>query len=94
MNRLNTVFLKVVRWTGWFLVPLAVGFLLTGYGISGRYGLGSLLTEQTALTLHKLFHLPLVVLLLGHVLPAGALALQRWGWIRQQSPPIPPGRPE
>ncbi len=82
MNRLNTISLKLVRWSGWLLLPLVLGFLLTGYGISGRYGLGAWFTEQQALTLHKLFHLPLLVILLGHVLPAISLALQRWGWLR------------
>ncbi len=82
MNRLNAVFLKLVRWSGWLLLPLALGFLFTGYVISGRYGLGVFLTEERALTLHKLFHLPLVALLLGHVLPATWLALLRWGWIK------------
>jgi hypothetical protein len=85
MNKFNAIFLKLVRWSGWLLLPLSCGFLLTGYAISGRYGLGAFLTEQNALTLHKLFHLPLVVLLLGHVLPATYLALQRWGWIREGS---------
>ncbi len=93
MNRLNAVFLKLVRWSGWCLLPLTLGFLFTGYAISGRYGLGVVLTEEHALTCHKLFHLPLLVLLLGHVLPATWLALQRWGWInfnhRVESPRDP-----
>ncbi len=82
MNRLNALFLKLVRWSGWFLLPLAAGFLATGYAISGRYGLGAILAEENALTLHKLLHLPLIVLLVAHVLPATYLALQRWGWLR------------
>jgi hypothetical protein len=83
MNRLNLVLLKLVRWSGWLLLPLALGFFLTGYGISGRYGAGALFTEQQALALHKLFHLPLLFLVLGHALPATYLAMQRWGWIKQ-----------
>ena len=82
MNRLNAILLKLVRWSGWLLVPLVLCFLLTGYAISGRYGLGAWLGEQQALTLHKLFHLPLILLALGHVGPAAYLALVRWGWIR------------
>jgi hypothetical protein len=85
MNRLNIVSLKLVRWSGWLLLPLALGFLLTGYGISGRYGMGAWFTEQQALALHKLFHLPLIVILLGHVLPAVYLAVQRWGWLKTAS---------
>jgi hypothetical protein len=82
MNRLNTLFLKLVRWSGWLLLPLVLVFLLTGYGISGRYGVGTMVSEERALMLHKLFHLPLVVLVLGHVAPATWLAMQRWGWIK------------
>jgi hypothetical protein len=82
MNRLNTIMLKLVRWSGWLLLPLALGFLLTGYGISGRYSVGTLLAEEQALSWHKLLHAPLIVLLLGHVLPALGLAVQRWGWLR------------
>ncbi len=79
---MNLVFLKLVRWSGWLLLPLAAGFLLTGYAISGRYGLGALLAEQQALAWHKLLHLPLLLLLAGHVFPACYLAMQRRGWIK------------
>jgi hypothetical protein len=82
MNRLNLVCLKCVRWSGWLLLPLTAGFLLTGYAISGRYGMGALLQEQPALALHKLLHVPLLALVLGHVVPAAYLAMVRWGWIR------------
>jgi hypothetical protein len=82
MNRLHVVGLKLVRWSGWFLLPLTLAFLLTGYGITGRYGLGRLFTEQEALAFHRLFHLPLLALLAGHVLPATYLALLRWGWMK------------
>jgi hypothetical protein len=82
MNKLNAVFLKTVRWSGWLLLPMTLGFLMTGYGMSGRYGMSAVFREEQALSLHKLFHLPLLALLVGHVLPAAFLALQRWGWIK------------
>ena len=85
MNRWNWVCLKMVRWSGWLLLPLVVAFLLTGYAMSGRYGLGGWMNEQGALAWHKLLHLPLLVLFLVHVLPAVYVALQRWGWIRRRS---------
>ena len=58
--------------------------LYTGYALSGRYGLGGLADEKTALTLHKLMHLPLGLLVLAHVLPSIYLAFLRWGWIKQR----------
>jgi hypothetical protein len=82
MSTLNSVSVKAVRWSGWLLLPLVAGFLLTGYVMDGRYGFGRLLDEKTALTFHRMLHLPLIVLVLAHVLPAMYLAFQRWGWIR------------
>lgn len=83
MNKLTTIMVKTVRWTGWFLLILIPSFLITGYAITGRYGLGKFLSENEALTLHRLFHLPLIILWLAHSLPAIYLAMRRWGWIKQ-----------
>ena len=85
MSKFNLILLKTVRWSGWLLLPLVLGFLLTGYIMDGRYGFSHWLDEKNALTLHRMFHLPLVVLVLAHVLPAIYLALQRWGWIKRRS---------
>ena len=82
MNTLNFICLKLVRWTGWLLLPVVLAFLVTGYAMSGRYGLGILADEKTALTLHKLMHLPLALLVVIHVIPSVYLAFLRWGWIK------------
>ena len=87
MNKLSFLCLKLVRWTGWILLPVVLAFLATGYAMSGRYGLGALANEKTALTLHKLMHLPLALLVLVHVVPSVYLALLRWGWIRPRPAP-------
>jgi hypothetical protein len=78
-----TICLTLVRWSGWLLLPLILGFLLTGYIMSGRYGLGTWTDEKTALALHKLLHAPLVLLFVAHSIAAVYLALQRWGWMRK-----------
>lgn len=85
MNRLGVICVKLVRWTGWLLLPVVLGFLLTGYAMSGRYGLSALTDERTALTWHKLMHLPLGVLVVVHVVPSVYLALIRWGWIKHKN---------
>jgi cytochrome b subunit of formate dehydrogenase len=74
---------------------VAVAFLCTGYIMSGRYGFGQLLDEKTALSIHKMLHLPLIFLLLVHSLAAMYLALERWGWLRFPRPAAsrqPPGQ--
>jgi hypothetical protein len=87
MSRLNVVCLKTVRWSGWPLLPVAFLFLFTGYIMDGRYGLSRLLDEKSALTFHRMLHLPLMILLLAHSAPAAYLALQRWGWIKHRPEP-------
>ena len=82
MSKFNYILLKALRWSGWLLLPLVLLFLLSGYIMDGRYGLGRLLDEASALTLHRMLHLPLIVLVLAHTLSAAYLALQRWGWIK------------
>ena len=84
MSTPNLILLKIVRWTGWPLFPVVVAFLTTGYMMSGQFGLDRWLDAKNALTLHRLMHVPLIILLLAHTGPAVYLALQRWGWIRSK----------
>lgn len=82
MSTLQRVALKLVRWTGWLLIPVLLMFFVTGYAMSGRYGLGALADERTALALHKLMHVPLGALVIAHLVPSTFLAFVRWGWIK------------
>ncbi len=84
MSKVNAILLKLVRWSGWPLLPLVLLFLFTGYIMDGRYGLGRLLDEKSALTFHRMLHVPLIGLVLVHSLPAMYLAMQRWGWVRHR----------
>jgi hypothetical protein len=84
MIKLNMVSIKIMRWSGWLLLPLVMLFLLTGYIMDGCYGFSKLLDEKSALTFHRMLHLPLIVLVVAHVVPAVYLAFQRWGWIKQR----------
>lgn len=79
----NAILVKIVRWSGWPLFVVVVGFIFTGYAASGRYGMGKLMDARTAMALHKLMHLPLLVLLLVHAMPAMYLAIRRLGWFRR-----------
>jgi hypothetical protein len=69
------------------LLPLILLFLLTGYIMDGRYGFNRVLDEKSALTAQRMLHLPLLVLLLAHSVPATYLAMQRWGWIKPRAEP-------
>jgi hypothetical protein len=86
---MNTILIKAVRWSGWPLLPLILLFLFTGYVMDGRYGLSQLLEEKSALTFHRMLHLPLIILVLVHSLPATYLAMQRWGWIKRRGSDSP-----
>jgi hypothetical protein len=85
MPPLSLICLKLVRWTGWLLLPVVLAFFATGYAMSGRYGFGVLCDERTALAFHKLMHAPLGVLVVAHVVPSFYLAMIRWGWIKHHS---------
>ena len=87
MNKLNLLSLRVVRWSAWPLLPVVAGFLVTGYAITGEFGFGRFCDEKTALTIHRMLHWPLIILVLVHSVPAVYLALQRWGWIRHRDTP-------
>lgn len=87
MNKFNLVLLKLVRWSSWPLLPLILLFLLTGYIMDGRYGMSRMMDEKSALTIHRMLHWPLIVLVLVHSLPAVYLAIQRWGWIQHRNAP-------
>jgi len=82
MARLNTVLTKTVRITGWPLLVLMVVYLVTGYVLCGQVRPGRWLTVERALEIHRLFVVPLVVLLAAHSLPAMYLAAVRWGWTK------------
>jgi len=85
MKKLNKISLKMVRWSGWLLLPVVMLFLLTGFAMTDQYGFGKLLEAKTALTCHRMLHGPLIVLTLAHAVPAVYLAFQRWGWIKSRA---------
>jgi len=72
---------KIVRFSSWPLLLIVLAFLVTGYAMSGQYGLGMVIDAKRALLVHKALHGPLAAFFLVHVLPASYLAFKRWGWI-------------
>ena len=53
--------------------------------MTGQHGFSRLLDEKTALTIHRMLHWPLIVLVLAHSVSAVYLAMQRWGWIKPRA---------
>lgn len=75
---------KIIRISSWPLFVIVILFFGTGYVMSGQCGLGALMDAKKALAIHKMLHVPLLVVLLVHGLPAMYLAFRRWGWIGKQ----------
>ncbi len=73
---------KIIRISSWPLLLVVVFFLGTGYAMSGTYGMGGLMETKQALAIHKMLHVPLILLVLVHSAPAMYLAFRRWGWIK------------
>ena len=80
-RRASFYLLKAVRISGWLLFFLVPAYIISGYALCGKFGLGGLIGGEQALALHKALDVPLIVLFLAHSLPAMVLAFRRWGWI-------------
>jgi Ni,Fe-hydrogenase I cytochrome b subunit len=81
-RRLGHFAIKTVRFTSWPLLAIVIAFIVTGYAMSGQYGMGAVLDPNTAKVIHRFLHLPLGALALAHALCATYLAFRRWRWIR------------
>ena len=85
MAKFNVVCVRTVRITAWPLLALMILYLITGYVLCGQTTLGRWIAVETALSVHKVFDVPLVALFVAHSLPAIYLAFVRWGWIRRRN---------
>ena len=78
--------IKLLRISSWPLLVLLVLYLGSGFAMSGRYGFGLAVDEKTALGIHKLLRVPLLVVLPVHAICAIYLAFRRWRWIKIRRP--------
>ncbi len=81
---LNFYLVKIVRVTGWILFFIMLLFIGTGFALCGKYGFSRVISPQAALTIHKIFDMPLIAFFLVHSLIGIYLALRRWGWIKKK----------
>jgi hypothetical protein len=85
MKNAHYYLLKLARLSGWLLLPLVLTYILTGFAISGEFGLKRWLYPQTAVDIHRFFEWPLIVLFMLHATTTAYFSLRRWGWIKTRS---------
>ena len=79
--RVGYIVIKTLRFTSWFLLVLVLSYVTTGYVMSGQLTLGGA-DPRTALTIHRLLHVPLLVMFGLHALGGIYLAMRRKRWVR------------
>jgi cytochrome b subunit of formate dehydrogenase len=84
-KNLHYYLLKTARVSAWLLLLLMLLYILTGFALCGKLGMGRLMNLQTALFIHQLFDWPLVAVFLIHVSITTYFTLRRWGWIKNKS---------
>lgn len=75
------IVVKTLRYTAWPLLILMILFVASGYAMSGEYGFNRMMSVDAALTLHRWFNIPLVLLFVVHACAGAYISFRRWGWI-------------
>ncbi|MGD1018659.1 MAG: hypothetical protein ABSA12_04995 [Verrucomicrobiia bacterium] len=80
--RTGYIVIRTLRFTSWFLLALVLTYITTGYVMSGQFTLGGRANPRMALAIHRLLHVPLLVMFGLHALGGIYLAMRRKRWIR------------
>ena len=80
--RVDYLVIRTLRFTSWFLLALVLTYITTGYMMSGQLTLGGWADPKMALTIHRLLHVPLLVMFGLHAAGGVYLAMRRKRWIR------------
>ncbi len=83
--RLNRVLMRASRASGWILLFLIIVFMVTGYGITGKYGANRLIGAQLALSIHQNICYLMIPLFLIHSFVNIRFALKRWRALKHGS---------
>ena len=86
----NYYLVKIVRISGWILLPAVLTYIGTGFTMCGKFGRVSASLKHTSEIIHKTFAWPLLVVFLTHSIVAVYLAIRRWGWIGKRKKAQPP----
>jgi Ni,Fe-hydrogenase I cytochrome b subunit len=80
--RVGYIVIRTLRFTSWFLLAFVLTYLTTGYMMSGQLTFGGRADPKLALAIHRLLHVPLMVMFGLHALGGIYLAMRRKRWIR------------
>ena len=93
MKNKHYYLLKIARLSGWFLLPLMIIYIGTGFALCGMLGFSRWMDLQTALVIHRIFDWPLVVAFVLHASITTYFAMRRWGWIKNRRDKCREGSP-
>ncbi len=91
-TNLQYYLVKIERASGWLLLLLVLGYILTGLNMCGDPGFAGIGDPKVSLEIHRLFRWPLVVLFAAHASVTIYFALRRWGWIKTRNRSTRPSR--
>jgi hypothetical protein len=77
----NYYLIKIVRISGWVLLPVVLLYIGTGLTMRGDFGhVGSIWMDRVR-RYHPALAWPFIAVFLVHTIAAIYLAMRRWGWI-------------
>jgi hypothetical protein len=82
MSGLNYWLIKISRVSGYLLLILIVTYFITGYSMTGMYGMNRVIQKNFASYLHLNLHIPFIILLILHCGINIYFALKRWKIIK------------
>ena len=87
MAKRNTTYylIKIARISGWLLFFLMLVFIVTGFAALREFGLDRLIGYREAVSFHRFFEWPLVIVFVTHSSITIYFALRRWGWIKKRT---------
>jgi sorbitol-specific phosphotransferase system component IIC len=81
-HSVNWYLQKVNRISGYVLFPVILIFMLTGFGMTGRFGFDRVLSAQAAQRVHQALLWPVIGLFFIHSIASWYFSFRRWGWIK------------
>jgi cytochrome b subunit of formate dehydrogenase len=82
---LNFYMIKTTRISGWFLLPLTLLCIVSGFAMNWTWGFQRLLDSDMSLAIHQTFVWPLAGIFLVHAAASTYMAMRRWGWIGRRT---------